>query len=58
MPQKDRLAGAEIPANSGKVLRRGIFTPDVLSLRHIMDFGEDNSPSPVKAEWEVESAKV
>ena len=57
MPQKDRLAGAEIPANSDKVLRRGILTPDVLSLRHIMDFGEDNSPRPVEAELDVEITK-
>jgi len=54
MPQKDRLAGAEIPANLDKVFRRGIFTPDVLSLRHIKDFDEDNSPCPVEAELDVE----
>jgi hypothetical protein len=56
MPQKDRLAGAEIPANLDKVFRRGIFTPDVLS-RHIMDFDEDNSPRPVEAELDVEITK-
>jgi hypothetical protein len=36
---------------------RGIFTPDVLSLQHIMDFDEDNSPRPVEAELDVEMTK-